>query len=83
MNHCFRTYVLYVAVGAAAVVVALPLDYLLFVTLAGHPAAYLIVLPAAAASAVVPLAVVALLIEIGDDLRDRRPSATNHHGQTS
>ena len=82
MNHYFRTYALYVAVGAAAVVVALPLDYLLFVTLAGHPGAFLIVLPAAAASAVVPLAVFALLLEICEDLRGRRATATNH-GQTS
>ena len=69
MNPYIRTWSLYLAVAAAALLVALPLDYLLFVTLDDHPFAFVIVLPAAAASATAPLAAGALILQLMDDLR--------------
>ncbi len=71
MNPYVRIYGVYLAVTVGAVLIGLPLDYLLFVTLDDHPFAFVLVLPAAAASATAPLAAGALILQLIDDLRDR------------
>ncbi len=71
MNPCLRTYGVYLAVAIAALLVALPLDYLLFFTFDDHPFAFVLVLPAATATAIVPLAVGALGLELIDAIRNR------------
>ena len=68
MNPYVRTYGVYLAIAIAALLIALPLDYLLFFTFDDPPFAFALVLPAAAATATVPLAVGALILQIVDDL---------------
>jgi len=90
MNPYVRIYGVYLAVAACAVLVALPLDYLLFFTFDDHPFAFVLVLPAAAATATAPLAAGALILQLIDDIRDRScrrlwrtvtvESEPNHHG---
>ena len=71
MNPCVRAYGVYLAVAIAALLIGIPLDYLLFFTFDDHPFAFVLVLPAAAATATVPLAAGALTLELIDDIRNR------------
>ena len=71
MNPSLRTYGVYLAVAIAALLFGLPLDYLLFFTFDDHPFAFVLVLPAAAATATAPLAAGALILQTVDDLQSR------------